>query len=260
VCGAGGAGAAAAGSGGGPAEPVAGGRSQLEPARAHWSRWRAIGGRRSRSRPGGTNRRSRSRPAGANRRSRSRPAGSNRRAEPRPPDFVTLDAAGGASVTKTLMGTGFVTLGDREPPKVTLSDGPAPGRTPRAGKRAGPHHAPRARPGRPAPRPAGKTARSRTPSRRQHRALGVQHEYGSCTLRRSRFPNRDSCLWLRHGAPVAPGGYRLRLLPSGPDLVHGPPSLRDRAINTTNKVLIRGLHPSGGNSAPLERIAGTGHR
>src|SRR5579871_3936334 len=40
-------------------------------------------------------------------------------------------------------------------------------------------------------------------------------------------------LRFRPGAPAAPERHRLRLLPSGPDLVHGLTSRRDRTINTT---------------------------
>src|SRR3712207_3383385 len=36
------------------------------------------------------------------------------------------------------------------------------------------------------------------------------------------------------GAPAAPADDRLRLLPSGPDLVHGPTSRGTRAIDATN--------------------------
>src|SRR5437763_17023459 len=68
------------------------------------------------------------------------------------------------------------------------------------------------------------------------------------------FLSRVSLLRLRPGAPPAPGGDRLRLLPSGPDLFHGPSSPWDRAISTTIGAPTQGLHPSRGNSAPLKRI------
>src|SRR5207302_6046433 len=48
--------------------------------------------------------------------------------------------------------------------------------------------------------------------------------------------------------PVAPEGDRLRLLPSGPDLVHGPSSPRDRTIDASR----RGADP--GACAPREGI------
>src|SRR3954447_24099736 len=66
---------------------------------------------------------------------------------------------------------------------------------------------------------------------------------------------------LRPGTPATPGGDRLRLLPSGPDLVHGPPPRGTRPstpLPAGSSPMSGG--PSGGNSAPLERIAGAGHR
>ena len=62
------------------------------------------------------------------------------------------------------------------------------------------------------------------------------------------------------GAPAAPAGDRLRLLPSGPDLVHEPTPRGTRAIDAPSGGATGTKHPSGGNSAPLERIAGAGHR
>ena len=68
-------------------------------------------------------------------------------------------------------------------------------------------------------------------------------------------PAGRSCVGLRSGTPGAPGGDRLRLLPSGPDLVHGPPSHWDQTITVTHGMLSADVHPSGGDSVPLERIA-----
>src|SRR4051794_29831122 len=49
-------------------------------------------------------------------------------------------------------------------------------------------------------------------------------ESGPCTLRRERSPSASTGCKLRSGDPASPAGDRLRLLPSGPDLVHGPTS------------------------------------
>src|SRR3954453_3471161 len=63
------------------------------------------------------------------------------------------------------------------------------------------------------------------------------------------------------GTPAAPAGTRLRLLPSGSDLVHGPTSRGTRAINAAGRRADPGgLSPSVGSSDSLERIASTGHR
>src|SRR5690242_18486079 len=45
---------------------------------------------------------------------------------------------------------------------------------------------------------------------------------GPCTRPRDEAPGRVRCAWLGPGLPASHAGYRLRLLPSGPDLVHGP--------------------------------------
>ncbi len=73
---------------------------------------------------------------------------------------------------------------------------------------------------------------------------------GAAGEKMDRAPSVDACTRgattvcrLRFSAPAAPGGDRLRLLPSGPDLVHGSPSRRDRTINTTSRALTSGLQP-----------------
>src|SRR5581483_11477554 len=53
------------------------------------------------------------------------------------------------------------------------------------------------------------------------------------------------------GSPAAPAGTRLRLLPSGPDLVRGPTSRGTPPINAPADGACRAARPSGGNSAPL---------
>src|SRR4051812_26030276 len=59
-------------------------------------------------------------------------------------------------------------------------------------------------------------------------------------------PDAGVCDGSGSGAPAAHVGDRLRLLPSGPDLVHRPTPRGTRAINTT----AGGLTPK---AAPLER-------
>ena len=68
---------------------------------------------------------------------------------------------------------------------------------------------------------------------------------------RAPAPGRDS----GSGTPATPAGDRLRLLPSGPDLVHGSTSRGTRAINASLDVATPPAHPSRGDSASLERIA-----
>src|SRR3954466_13979974 len=75
----------------------------------------------------------------------------------------------------------------------------------------------------------------------------VSHEEGGpCTLLRDEVPGAFASVGSGQGVPVAPAGARLRLLPSGPDLVHGPRSHGTLTINAANG----GLTPSG---RPLER-------
>src|SRR5205085_2582435 len=59
---------------------------------------------------------------------------------------------------------------------------------------------------------------------------------------------------------AAPPAPRLLLLPSGPDRVHGTRSRRTRPSTQSHETTLRTAHPSKGNSTPLKRIAGTGHR
>ncbi len=89
-----------------------------------------------------------------------------------------------------------------------------------------------ARPGRNMFRPAGR--------------LMSRPESGPCTLRRCRCRGAAAVSWLRSGNPTTPEGGRLRLLPSGPDLVHGSPSSRDRTIDTTDGASTPGLAPREG--------------
>ena len=94
-------------------------------------------------------------------------------------------------------------------------------------------------------------------------------------LERPRGPNREK--WTVHppsrfacgaaagwgsgqGAPDRACRHPLRLLPSGPDLVRGPTPRGTLPINAPTGGACRATAPSGGNSAPLERIAGSGHR
>ena len=61
---------------------------------------------------------------------------------------------------------------------------------------------------------------------------------------------------LRSGAPAAPEGGRLRLLPSGPDLVHGSSSPRDRTINAAHRALTSGPVPLGRGFSPARADCG----
>ena len=83
---------------------------------------------------------------------------------------------------------------------------------------------------------------------------------GPCTLRRGPACGASAGRGSGQGAPAAPAGTRLRLLPSGPDLVRGPTSQGTLPINAPAGGACRATRPSGGNSAPLERIASSGHR
>jgi hypothetical protein len=59
---------------------------------------------------------------------------------------------------------------------------------------------------------------------------------------------------------AAPPAPRLLLLPSGPDRVYGTRSRRTRPSTQSHETRLQTAHPSKGNSTPLKRIAGTGHR
>ena len=85
--------------------------------------------------------------------------------------------------------------------------------------------------------PARARAASWGPAKKADRAPSVEAgTRGAATVSRLRF-----------GAPAAPEGDRLRLLPSGPDLVHGSSSPRDRTITRA-----QGADP--GACAPREGI------
>src|SRR5436190_15770202 len=70
------------------------------------------------------------------------------------------------------------------------------------------------------------------------------------------LPGVSAELRLRPGSPAAHGEDRLRLLPSGPDLVHGTPSRGTWPSTPQLGVLALRAEPSGGSSAPLERVSG----
>ena len=61
---------------------------------------------------------------------------------------------------------------------------------------------------------------------------------------------------LLFGAPAAPEGGRLRLLPSGPDLVHGSSSPRDRTINIAHRALTSGPVSLGRGFSPARADCG----
>ena len=73
--------------------------------------------------------------------------------------------------------------------------------------------------------------------------------------RLGRYPTAE----LQPGWPTAPAGSRLGLLPSGPDPVRVPAS-RGTRPSSLRAGALRTSRASGGDSAPLKRIAGTGHR
>src|SRR3954469_10707648 len=84
----------------------------------------------------------------------------------------------------------------------------------------------------------------------------VSHEEGGpCTLLRDEVPGAFASVGSGQGDPVAPAGTRLRLLPSGPDLVHGPTSRGTLTISAVGCGLTPRPRPSRGDSASLERIA-----
>src|SRR5262245_33838987 len=79
---------------------------------------------------------------------------------------------------------------------------------------------------------------------------------GPCTRSRDEAPGRVRRFWLGPGLPASHAGYRLRLLPSGPDLVRGPTLRRTWPSSPPAAALAPRAGPSFGDSAPLERIAG----
>ena len=91
-------------------------------------------------------------------------------------------------------------------------------------------------------------------------ARAINRRSGPCTLRRGPACGAAAGRGSGQGTPSAPAGTRLRLLPSGPDLVRGPTSQGTLPINAPAGGACRATRPSGGNSAPLERIASSGHR
>src|SRR4051794_36126073 len=79
--------------------------------------------------------------------------------------------------------------------------------------------------------------------------------YGPCTRSRDEAPGRVRRFWLGPGLPASHVGYRLRLLPSGPDLVRRPTLRRTWPSSPPAAALAPRAGPSSGNSAPLERVA-----
>src|SRR5512145_1243476 len=69
-------------------------------------------------------------------------------------------------------------------------------------------------------------------------------------------PGVSAAFRLRPGGSAAHGEDRLRLLPSGPDLVHGTSSRGTWPSTPYRGVLTLRAEPSDGDSAPLERVAG----
>src|SRR6476620_11530960 len=86
--------------------------------------------------------------------------------------------------------------------------------------------------------------------------LITEQTSGPCTHLRKRLPGVSAAVWLRPGLPAAHGEDRLRLLPSGPDLFHGTPSRGTWPSTPQLGVLTLRAEPSGGSSAPLERVSG----
>src|SRR5919106_4075157 len=78
---------------------------------------------------------------------------------------------------------------------------------------------------------------------------------GPCTRSRDEALGRVRCVWLGSGLPASHVGYRLRLLPSGPDLVRRPTLRRTWPSTPPAAALAPRASPLSGNSAPLERVA-----
>jgi len=89
-------------------------------------------------------------------------------------------------------------------------------------------------------------AAARRPSKKADRAPSVEAgTRGAASVTR-----------LRLGTPLAPEGGRLRLLPSGPDLVHGSSSPRDRTIDVAHRALTPGPVPLGRGFSPARADCG----
>src|SRR4051794_20545723 len=76
------------------------------------------------------------------------------------------------------------------------------------------------------PHHVGERARAVATVQRGHGGLSLEgppaHRSGRSTPRRGGPPGALAARGPQPGCPAAPPGARLRLLPSGPDLVHGP--------------------------------------
>ena len=110
----------------------------------------------------------------------------------------------------------------------------------------------RSRAGRPASGPWPPTSRGRSTSAGASSAIQVDR----APVFENGPPGVSAAIRLRPGGSAAHGEDRLRLLPSGSDLVHGTPSRGTWPSTPSRGVLALKAEPSDGNSAPLERIAG----
>src|SRR3954447_13311272 len=105
------------------------------------------------------------------------------------------------------------------------------------------------------------TKASAKTNRSHERKLVIREVNGPCTRRRSGPSGVPADLRLRPGWSGAHERDRLRLLPPGSDLVHGRSPHGTRPSTPLSGVLApKAEGPSDGDSAPLERIAGAGHR
>src|SRR4051812_39244274 len=91
-------------------------------------------------------------------------------------------------------------------------------------------------------------------SRRMGERLWTVHPSSRQALGRSR------CVWLGPGLPASHVGYRLRLLPSGPDLVHRPTLRRTWPSTPPAATRPRGPVPCQGIQLRLSGLRITGHR
>src|SRR3954453_8008873 len=83
---------------------------------------------------------------------------------------------------------------------------------------------------------------------------------GPCTRSRDVTPRRVRCDWLGPGLPASHVGYRLRLLPSGPDLVRRPTLRRTWPSTPPAAARPRGPVPCQGIQLRLSGLRITGHR